>query len=42
MGKFVLKRSADDRYMFNLLATNGQIICTSQMYVSVSAARNGI
>ncbi len=42
MGKFVLKKSADDRYMFNLLATNGQIICTSQMYVSESAAKNGI
>ena len=42
MGKFVVKRSDDGGFMFNLIASNGRIICTSQSYASLSSAKNGI
>ena len=42
MGKFVLKKAANDKVMFNLLAGNNQVICTSQMYASEATAKNGI
>ncbi len=42
MGKFVLKKTANGKVMFNLLAGNSQIICTSQMYASEATAKNGI
>lgn len=41
MGKFVIKNT-NTGPMFNLLAANGQIVCTSQVYSSVSACKNGI
>jgi uncharacterized protein len=40
-GKFVLKASGDQS-MFNLHAGNGQIVLTSERYVSKSSALNGI
>ena len=42
MGKFILKKTKNDGFMFNLLATNGQVICTSQTYASKASAKNGI
>ena len=42
MGKFILKKTKNDGFMFNLLATNGQVICTSQVYASKASAKNGI
>lgn len=42
MGKFIIKKSKDDQFMFNLLAANGQVICTSEMYKAIASARNGI
>jgi len=40
--KFELKKSSDDHFFFNLKAANGEIILTSEMYNSKSAALNGI
>ena len=41
-GKFELKTSSNGKYHFNLKAGNGQIILSSEMYESKSAAENGI
>jgi uncharacterized protein YegP (UPF0339 family) len=41
-GKFEVKSTADDRYMFNLKAGNGQVILTSQTYASRQGAMDGI
>ena len=41
-GKFVLKRSSNWKFMFNLKAGNGEIILTSEMYDTKSGAENGI
>lgn len=41
-GKFELKVSGGGKYHFNLKAGNGQIILSSEMYESKSAAENGI
>ena len=40
--KFELKKSKNDQFYFNLTATNGQVIATSEMYTSKDAAENGI
>jgi len=42
MGKFVIARAKDSKFMFNLVVSNGKIVCTSQMYSSLAATRNGI
>ena len=41
-GKFELKTSANGKFHFNLKASNGQIILSSEMYETRSAAENGI
>ena len=41
-GKFVLKRGTSGKYRFNLLASNGKVIATSEPYESKSAALHGI
>ncbi len=41
-GKFDLKKNPDGKFMFNLKSGNGQIILTSQLYDSKSAAVSGI
>jgi uncharacterized protein YegP (UPF0339 family) len=40
--KFELKKSKRGRYMWNLLASNGEAILTSQQYKSKSGAKKGI
>ena len=40
--KFELKKSKNDQYYFNLTATNGQVIATSEMYTTKDAAEKGI
>ena len=40
--KFELKKSKGGRYMWNLLASNGEPILTSQQYKSKSGAKKGI
>jgi uncharacterized protein len=41
-GKFVLKKGSSGKFHFNLHASNGQIIATSEAYESKAAALNGI
>ena len=41
-GKFELKTAANGKFHFNLKAGNGQVILSSEMYESKSAAENGI
>lgn len=41
-GKFVLKKGSSGKYHFNLVASNGQVIATSETYESRAAAVNGI
>ncbi len=41
-GKFELKQLKNEQYLFNLKASNGQIILTSEQYKSKSGAVNGI
>jgi len=40
--KFVLKKGSSGKFHFNLIATNGQVIATSEAYESKAAALNGI
>lgn len=42
MGKFVIKSTANGGFIFNLLAGNSQVICTSQTYKSVASCQTGI
>ena len=41
MGKFVVKETATG-FKFDLKATNGQVIATSEIYASLAACRKGI
>ncbi|HEY7486416.1 MAG TPA: YegP family protein [Streptosporangiaceae bacterium] len=41
-GKFVLKKDAGGQFRFNLVASNGQVIASSEAYTTKSAALNGI
>ena len=41
-GKFELKKSKYAKFFFNLLAGNGQVILTSEMYEAKASAVNGI
>lgn len=40
--KYERKESQSGKFMFNLKATNGQVIGTSQMYESAASRNNGI
>ena len=42
MGKFVIIPSKDGKLYFNIVASNGQVVGTSEMYESNSSAINGI
>ena len=42
MGKFEIKKTKNDGFMFNLKAGNGEIIATSETYNSLDACKNGI
>ncbi len=41
-GKFELKASTNGQFMFNLKATNGQVILTSEQYKAKDDAMDGI
>ena len=41
-GKFELKKSKNGKFFFNLLASNGQVILSSEMYEAKANAVNGI
>jgi uncharacterized protein YegP (UPF0339 family) len=40
--QYMIKKSSDNQYYFNLTAENNEIILTSEMYVSKSGAQDGI
>lgn len=42
MGQYVIKRTSNDGFVFNLYANNKEIIGTSQTYKSKAAAKIGI
>lgn len=42
MGKFVITKNDKGQFHFNLKASNGQVILTSQGYSSKAACENGI
>ena len=42
MAKFEIKTRKDGEFQFNLKATNGQVILTSEGYSTKSACKNGI
>ena len=42
MGKFVMKTTKNGKIKFDLKATNGQVIATSEVYTTEAACRNGI
>ena len=42
MGKFVVKLTKNDGFLFNLKAVNGEIIATSEVYTTEAACLNGI
>jgi uncharacterized protein len=41
-GKFVLKKGSTGKYHFNLVASNGQVIATSEAYERKQSALSGI
>ncbi len=41
-GKYEIKTTANDKWMFNLKAGNGEIILTSELYTTKAACQNGI
>lgn len=42
MGKFVITTRKNGEFQFNLLATNGQVILTSQGYATKASCLNGV
>ncbi|GGG52289.1 YegP family protein [Epilithonimonas arachidiradicis] len=42
MGKFIITKRKDGEYQFNLKAGNGEIILTSEGYLTKSGCKNGI
>ncbi len=41
-GKFVIEKAKDGQFFFNLKASNGQVILTSERYKAKESANNGI
>ncbi|HEY0539822.1 MAG TPA: YegP family protein [Actinoallomurus sp.] len=41
-GKFVVKKTGGGKFHFNLVASNGQVIATSERYETKASALNGI
>lgn len=42
MGKFIIKKTSNDQYRFNLKANNGEKILTSETYTTKAGCENGI
>lgn len=40
--QFVVKKTSNDQYRFNLVATNGQVVATSETYVRKQSALDTI
>ena len=41
-GKFELKKAKDGQFYFNLKASNGKVVLTSELYTEKRGAQNGI
>ena len=41
-GKFEIKKAKNGEFIFNLKASNGQVILSSEMYKAKASAKNGI
>lgn len=41
-GRFEIKKAKNDQFHFNLKASNGEIILSSEMYTTKRAALNGV
>jgi uncharacterized protein YegP (UPF0339 family) len=41
-GKFVVKKGNSGKFHFNLVASNGQVIATSETYETKASALNGV
>ena len=41
-GKYEIQKAKDGQFYFNLKASNGQVILSSEMYKAKSGATNGI
>jgi uncharacterized protein len=42
MGHFVIQMSSNNKFYFNLVAGNGEVVLTSQMYETKQGAQTGI
>ena len=42
MGVFKIKKTPAGKFIFDLVAGNGQVICTSQQYASLDTCKTGI
>ncbi|MCZ4245262.1 YegP family protein [Pedobacter punctiformis] len=42
MGKFIISQRKNEEYQFNLKASNGQVILTSEGYTAKASCKNGI
>lgn len=42
MGNFIISKRTNGEYQFNLKATNGQVILTSEGYVAKASCKTGI
>lgn len=42
LGHYEIKKAKNGQYHFNLKASNGEIILSSEMYASKASAENGI
>ena len=42
MGKFIITQRKNGEFQFNLMATNGQVILTSEGYTTKTACLNGV
>jgi len=40
--KFQIKKTSNDQYRFNIVATNGQILATSETYTRKQSAKDAI
>jgi uncharacterized protein YegP (UPF0339 family) len=40
--KFIIQKSKNGQWFFNLVAANGEVIATSEMYTSKQACYNGV
>ena len=42
MSKYQIRESTDRQFYFNLIASNGEVLLTSERYTARASARNGV